>query len=650
MFTNLSISQKIHIPLILSLMLGLVIISAIAWNNIKSIETEVHEDQFSKINSYVLDKINDKEQISLTNAVSLSFDDIFANALNSKNREEALIHGKEIMDNLKKSTKFSNVKIHLHTDDIKSFLRVWKPQKFGDDLSSFRFTINDIQKNRKPIGAIEIGKIGMTMRGLAPIFHDEKYVGSIEFIQGFDSIIKDTKKELGSEVLFLLNEKFSSIATFLDKTKTVDNFIVAQKSELINTALYDDLKKVTFDFKNYYATENFFIVKTELFDFQNKPIGFVITGRPINSVDELINQSINSSIMQILVMLLIDIFILLVLFSIIKIFIGKPLDELLGLLKELSSSDGDLTKRINIYSKDEIGTIAKYINEFISKVQNTVKQTKELSNANVTVVNELTNNVNDIEEHARSEADIVGTTTNSCAKINDRLDFSIDKAKLNNANAENANNSLQEISQAINNLNHVVQTNSEKQLHLARKLQELSNDTDQVKNVLNVISDIADQTNLLALNAAIEAARAGEHGRGFAVVADEVRKLAERTQRSLSEINATINIVIQAIIDNSDEMNNTAKVSEELNSTAVELDNRINEITQIMQETIVISTNGLNAVEDAGNSVDELISGVYSIKDSSDQTTNNVHAMIQLIEKINTGSDYLNKTLGEFKA
>ncbi|GHS86875.1 hypothetical protein FACS189487_01920 [Campylobacterota bacterium] len=111
----------------------------------------------------------------------------------------------------------------------------------------------------------------------------------------------------------------------------------------------------------------------------------------------------------------------------------------------------------------------------------------------------------------------------------------------------------------VGNLTKQIVDASQKENELAEKLVQLSRDADQVKSVLRVIADIADQTNLLALNAAIEAARAGEHGRGFAVVADEVRKLAERTQKSLAETNASISVVVQAIGDSSDSMSANAK-------------------------------------------------------------------------------------------
>lgn len=141
---------------------------------------------------------------------------------------------------------------------------------------------------------------------------------------------------------------------------------------------------------------------------------------------------------------------------------------------------------------------------------------------------------------------------------------------------------FKELSHIVESTSSRIMDASHKQNELADNLARLSSDAEQVKGILTVISDIADQTNLLALNAAIEAARAGEHGRGFAVVADEVRKLAERTQKSLTEINATISVVVQAIGDNSDALNNNAKEMNQLTDELARVDQKMEEVLGVM--------------------------------------------------------------------
>lgn len=197
----------------------------------------------------------------------------------------------------------------------------------------------------------------------------------------------------------------------------------------------------------------------------------------------------------------------------------------------------------------------------------------------------------------RAKVDVEGKMAQMLEKINDlgsalqSMEYQNNEAKevLNNNTqqlkhtVENLrSNQFVELSGMINSTVDRIQSVANKEHELSANLQSLAGNAQETKQILVTIGDIADQTNLLALNAAIEAARAGEHGRGFAVVADEVRKLAERTQKSLAETSATINVLIQAINDNSEELNKNMDEMMSLTQYVGAVDGKMGELLHTM--------------------------------------------------------------------
>ncbi len=206
-----------------------------------------------------------------------------------------------------------------------------------------------------------------------------------------------------------------------------------------------------------------------------------------------------------------------------------------------------------------------------------------------------------------------------------------------------------EANEAILSLNSKIQHSAQTEAELAKRMEHLSGEAEQVKNVLTVISDIADQTNLLALNAAIEAARAGEHGRGFAVVADEVRKLAERTQKSLTEINATINIIVQSIMESSETMNSNAKEVEELADVSQSVEGKISQMSQAMQQAIAMSESAISNYVENGQRVKEIIQSIDKVNTLSGENARSVEEMSGAAQHLSQMSETLNSKLTQFK-
>jgi methyl-accepting chemotaxis protein len=299
---------------------------------------------------------------------------------------------------------------------------------------------------------------------------------------------------------------------------------------------------------------------------------------------------------------------------IIKIIIINKLKTLQAATYDLAKGEGDLTKRIEVKKGDEISVVAQNINEFIEKVRVTVSEATSTSNSNTEIATTLSRASIDMKTKAEDESRIVHEVSRDGQELQNILSVSIEQAKQTKENIDNTGNTLKSVNEQIISLANNIEERSHDELELAQKLIDLSSETAAVKNVLEVIADIADQTNLLALNAAIEAARAGEHGRGFAVVADEVRKLAERTQKSLSEINTTISVITQSVNNASEHMSTNAKAIEYLSQNANEVEQDINSSVHAIEESITQVDETVTGYIDNSKTIAAMIKKVSSIE------------------------------------
>ena len=347
-------------------------------------------------------------------------------------------------------------------------------------------------------------------------------------------------------------------------------------------------------------------------------------------------------------LVLILLIVIISLFTIQKLIMSK-LESLQETTYDLAKGDGDLTAQIIVPKGDEISEIAGNMNELIEKIRTTVAKATTTSSQNLKIAKTLSDASSNMKTKAETESMIVHEVCGQGKEVQNVLSNSINQAKDTKENINATGETLRDVNTQIVSLANAIEKSSQEELELSHKLEQLSHDAAQVKDVLNVISDIADQTNLLALNAAIEAARAGEHGRGFAVVADEVRKLAERTQKSLAEINSTISVIVQSINDASQHMSTNATTIESLSQNANKVESNISTSVDAIEVSISQVDETVDGYINNSKSIEIMISKVSNIEHITTENKETIDEISSASLSLESASTDLNDLLKGYK-
>ncbi len=558
--------------------------------------------------------------------------------------------------------------------------------RHGDDVSSQETVMRALRDGTANVDIVQGTVVPFTLRASAPVYSpDGKIVGSISIGRALSepAYVDDLKKLTGLDATIFKND-----------TRVQTTLLQADGSRAIGTRVSDPavLDAV------FKRGENFFTI-TELFGFKyascywpmrdnkGETVGIWFIGAPVTEIFKLRDDAVRNTLVATCLVLLFQ----LVLSLIIGIRIGRPVKQITH-YAGVVAADPMSKEELPVCGKDDMGLLADSLRSMIDRLQKNITLAEhktaeaDAKTQEARQAMEDAREARDRAERAQREgmlaaaAQIEGVVDN----INSALANLTEQVQTSNAGAEQSASRLSETATAMEQMNATVlevannadtastassqtrdKANSGEEVvqKAVTAIQTVHDQTRQLKDDMNilgeqaqainrimaVISDIADQTNLLALNAAIEAARAGEAGRGFAVVADEVRKLAEKTMASTADVGNAI----RAIQDSTNKSREQVDKSVDIISEATELANQSGQALQEIVQMVDGSADQVRAIatasEEQSAASEQINRSIMEVNQLSARTSEAMHTAMTALEQLQQQADTLTRLLTDMK-
>lgn len=622
-----SIKTKLLVPLLVLVSISLITLVTLGYQQMRDAILNQEQVGYRNIESIVrndLEAVFTSARMGLTGMIHMP--DI-QKAFAERNREELMRLTAPIFEQAKGD---GIEQIQFHLPPATSFLRLHQPKKYGDDLSSFRATVVKSNKEKKLVAGLEEGRGGYGFRVVAPVFYQGEHMGSAEYGMGLDpKLLARWKEQCGGE-FFMYPYASSGVAwQKVDINKplagTTDQDPLQVPAREVKKAMKEKGVHTVYLSKGAAA-----VLIIPLYDFSGIPISYVKVNLDRSMVlNQLDNVLQDSTIHLILSLLMIAV--------ILFVLTGKvlaPLDRIAENMVVVAQ--GDLTRNFPVQGNDEVARLGHSFNTMLQNFRQLMGQT-------CTVTKQLLDSSKSLNMSSEETSASVQEANGQVEK----LAFSLKELGFT---SEKAANYSHEASQAAGEGQQVVQQAVRQMRGLHAMVEKLAGETGglghKIKDInqfVQLIGDIAEQTNLLALNAAIEAARAGEHGRGFSVVAQEVRKLADRSSQAAQDVKKIIEDVTeqsQGVIYSMNKGLNEVKTGHDLMDKTGE---KFNQIKLLVDSLVEQSQSVAAACSQATGSSSEIAAAVQQQSAAVQQVASSAGVLEQLAQD-------LQKHMSKFKS